>query len=193
MALSSIDRPRRGPGRPRESGHAHRDRDVTRISLATLNEGDRAAFVGAVGWVFEHSPWVAERAWEWRPFTSIDTLAARMMAIVRESSHEEQRALLVAHPDLGTRARMSEASTEEQAGAGLDRLSAVQFDRLTRLNTAYRERFGYPFLFAVKGASATVILEALERRVSSEPEAEWEEALTQVARIARNRLNDVVQ
>jgi 2-oxo-4-hydroxy-4-carboxy-5-ureidoimidazoline decarboxylase len=166
---------------------------VTRISLAALNDADRAGFVDAIGWVFEHSPWVAERAWERRPFTSIDALTARMMATVREASREEQRALLVAHPDLGTRARMSDASTAEQSGAGLDRLSVAQFDTLTRLNAAYRERFGYPFLFAVKGASATAIIEALERRVSSEPDAEWEEALTQVARIARNRLNDVVQ
>jgi 2-oxo-4-hydroxy-4-carboxy-5-ureidoimidazoline decarboxylase len=166
---------------------------MTRVSLATLNAADRSAFVDAIGWVFEDSPWVAERTWEWRPFESIDTLAARMMATVREASREEQHALLVAHPDLGTRARMSEASTIEQSGAGLDRLSAAQLDTLTRLNTAYRERFGYPFLFAVKGASAAAIIEALERRVSSEREAEWEQALTQVARIARNRLNDVLR
>ena len=163
------------------------------MTLAELNEADRSAFVSAVGWVFEHSPWVADRAWSHRPFPSVEALAATMTAVMREAPRDEQLALVRAHPDLGARARMSDASTLEQSSAGLDRLSADDFDRLTALNTAYRTRFGFPFLFAVKGATGAQIIEALERRVSLSPDAEWDEALSQVARIARNRLHDFFQ
>ena len=91
-------------------------------------------------------------------------------------------------PDLGTRARISDASQHEQAGAGLDHLTREEFDLLTRLNTAYRERFGFPFLYAVKGSTTHDILRALEARLHNSPETEFEEALRQVERIARFRL-----
>ena len=99
--------------------------------------------------------------------------------------------LLRAHPDLGSRLSMSRASTGEQAGAGLQHLSEAQFTRLTGLNAEYRNRFGFPFLFAVKGATAEAVLDALARRVGRSVEEEWTEALTQVARIARFRLDDL--
>ncbi len=104
----------------------------------------------------------------------------------------EQLALLRAHPDLGTRARMTEASTGEQAAAGLDSLTAEEFDRLHRLNAAYRLKFGFPFLFAVKGSTKAVILEALERRLAARDEDELAEALRQVFRIARFRLESAI-
>jgi OHCU decarboxylase len=163
------------------------------MRLDELNMADRATFVGAVGWVFEHSPWVAERAWSRRPFRTVGDLAETMAGVMHEGSRSEQLALLRAHPDLGTRASMSETSTSEQAAAGLDRLSPADFDRLTDLNQRYRQRFGYPFLLAVKGATATQVIEALTRRVSASPDVEWSEALQQVARIARNRLDEAVQ
>lgn len=163
------------------------------MTLAELNRADRTAFVAAVGWVFEQSPWVAERSWARRPFGTVADLAVAMIAVMREGTAEEQLALLRAHPDLGTRARMSAASAAEQSGAGLDQLSPADFERLTRLNAAYRERFGFPFLFAVKGANTPEVMDALERRVTAPPSAEWDEALAQVARIARHRLDDLVQ
>jgi len=162
------------------------------MTLHELNRIDQLAFVRAIGWVFEHSPWVAERAWLRRPFRTVGDLHASMVAVMTAASREEQLALLQAHPDLGSRLAMSEASTSEQAGAGLDRLSPHDVDRLRRLNTAYREQFGFPFLFAVKGATAQQTLEALSRRVHSSPGDEWAEALKQVARIARFRLEDSV-
>jgi 2-oxo-4-hydroxy-4-carboxy-5-ureidoimidazoline decarboxylase len=100
--------------------------------------------------------------------------------------------LLRAHPDLGTRARMSDASVGEQAGAGLDRLTRQEFDRLRQLTSEYRDTFGFPFLLAVKGRSTTDILRALERRLTSTPEQEWTEALAQVSRIAEWRLRDLI-
>jgi 2-oxo-4-hydroxy-4-carboxy-5-ureidoimidazoline decarboxylase len=158
------------------------------MTLRELNGLDQAAFVAAVGWVFEHSPWVAERAWSWRPFRGVEELHRVMVAALMSASQDEQLALLRAHPDLGTRLAMTTASTGEQAGAGFDRLTVDQLERLRRLNSEYRERFGFPFLYAVKGATASQILQAIERRVTRTPQDEWAEALVQVARIARFRL-----
>ena len=163
------------------------------MTLAELNGAERGRFAAAVGWVFEQSPWVAERAWDYRPFASLDALHARMVAVVDTADEAAQLALLRAHPDLGARAKMSDASMGEQAGAGLDSLSPAEFERLQALNGAYRERFGFPFLFAVKGASSHDVVAALERRLSATREVELAEALRQVARIARFRLEDFIR
>ena len=154
---------------------------------------DRASFVAAIGWVFEHSPWVAERAFHSRPFASLDALHAAMTEQVERATFAESLALLQAHPDLGARARLSEASTEEQAGAGLDSLTPGEFEQLHRLNAAYRDRFGFPFLLAVKGSTKHDILRALQARMEASPEDEYREALRQVYRIARFRLEDLIK
>jgi OHCU decarboxylase len=145
-------------------------------------------FVEALGWVFENSPWVAERTWAQRPFASLDDLCDKMAAEVNAASREEQLALLRAHPDLGTRARVSPVSAGEQAGAGLDRLTPDEYEKLLHLNAAYREKFGFPFLYAVKGSDKFAVFEALGRRLEAAEEEEFREALRQVFRIARFRL-----
>jgi OHCU decarboxylase len=160
-------------------------------SIAQINQLSQTEFVETLGWIFEHSPWVAERACRWRPFESLKQLAARMCDEVRVASVDEQRALLRAHPDLGTRAKISPSSTAEQAGAGLDQLTADQHARLTELNDSYRAKFGFPFLYAVKGSDKFAILEALGRRIGNDPADEFEEALRQVYRIAGFRLETV--
>jgi 2-oxo-4-hydroxy-4-carboxy-5-ureidoimidazoline decarboxylase len=162
------------------------------MTIADLNSLERAQFVAAIGWVFEHSPWVAERAWAVRPFANVEQLHRVMVQRVERALPEEQLALLRAHPDLGTRARVSEASSAEQAGAGLDQLTPAEFERLRVLNEAYRDKFGFPFLFAVKGSTKHDILEALERRARSSREEEYLVALDQVYRIARFRLEDTL-
>ena len=163
------------------------------MTLDQLNTSDCDGFVAALGWIFEGSPWAAERAWRHRPFASVDALHRAMVEEVAASGREEQLALLRAHPDLGTRARMTAASAGEQTGAGLDRLTPDEFDRLCELNTAYRERFGFPFLFAVKGSTKHDILAALAARLRASPDEEFAEALQQVSRIAWFRLQDVVR
>jgi 2-oxo-4-hydroxy-4-carboxy-5-ureidoimidazoline decarboxylase len=162
------------------------------MTVAELNTLDREDFVAAIGWVFEHSPWVAERAWAARPFATLEALHRAMIAQVEAASPQEQIALLRAHPDLGARARISAASTKEQAGAGLDRLTPEEFESLQRLNAAYRDKFGFPFLFAVRGSAKYDILKALQRRLEATPEDEYREALRQVSRIAEFRLVDTV-
>jgi 2-oxo-4-hydroxy-4-carboxy-5-ureidoimidazoline decarboxylase len=158
------------------------------MTIETLNSLDREDFVNAVGWVFEHSQWVAEEAWNGRPFETIDALYRGMVEQVETASREQQLALLRAHPDLGTRAKVSEASAAEQGGAGLDRLTPREFEELCRLNNAYRDKFGFPFLFAVKGSTKHDILQALRWRLEAEREQEFAEALRQVYRIARFRI-----
>jgi 2-oxo-4-hydroxy-4-carboxy-5-ureidoimidazoline decarboxylase len=146
---------------------------------------DRQALVARFSAVFEHSPWVAERAWARRPFASFDRLHAAMVESMRAATPVEQLSLLRAHPDLGARMNMSETSVAEQASAGLDRLRPDDFQRLQQLNTDYRAKFAFPFLFAVKGSRPDQILEAVR--------TEFDEALRQVARIARFRLEETLR
>jgi 2-oxo-4-hydroxy-4-carboxy-5-ureidoimidazoline decarboxylase len=162
------------------------------MTIGELNQLDQAGFVEAVGWIFEHSPWVAERAWAARPFAGLDALHLAMREQVERATFAERLALLKAHPDLGARARLSPASTGEQAGAGLDSLSPAEFELLHRLNAAYRNRFGFPFLLAVKGSTKHDILRELQARMETPPEDEFREALRQVYRIARFRLEDTL-
>jgi 2-oxo-4-hydroxy-4-carboxy-5-ureidoimidazoline decarboxylase len=127
-----------------------------------------------------------------RPFPDTEALHRAMVEQVERSLPEEQLDLLRAHPDLGTRARVSEASSAEQAGAGLGQLTQAEFERLRALNEVYRDKFGFPFLFAVKGSTKHDILDAMERRVRSSREEEYLMALDQVYRIARLRLEETL-
>jgi len=163
------------------------------MTLVELNVLDEASFVAALGWIFEDSPWVAERAFRSRPFANLDALHAAMTEQVDRATFAESLALLKAHPDLGARARLSDASMAEQAGAGLDSLTPGEFEQLHRLNAAYRGRFGFPFLLAVKGSTKHDILRALQARMEASPGDEYREALRQVYRIARFRLEDLIK
>jgi 2-oxo-4-hydroxy-4-carboxy-5-ureidoimidazoline decarboxylase len=162
------------------------------MTVAEVNRMDQPEFVAALGWLFEHSPWVANRAFSARPFANLNALHAAMVQEVEQATFAESLALLQAHPDLSTRARVSEASTAEQAGAGLDSLTPAEFEQLQRLNASYRGRFGFPFLLAVKGSTKHDILRALQARMENSPEDEYREALRQVYRIARFRLEGLI-
>ncbi|PZA08468.1 2-oxo-4-hydroxy-4-carboxy-5-ureidoimidazoline decarboxylase [Meiothermus sp. PNK-Is4] len=160
--------------------------------LSAINQMDRAAFVEAVGWVFEGSPWVAERAWATRPWASVEGLHQAMCQMVEMAPIALKLDLIRAHPDLGSRARMAEASAREQKGAGLDTLAPEEFDRLQRLNRSYREKFGFPFILAVRGKTKGEVLQALEERLEHDKQTELEAALEQIYRIAWWRLSEVV-
>ena len=162
------------------------------MTIGELNSFPQDRFVEQVGPVFEHSPWVAERAWTVKPFSGLDELHGAMVAQVRSATPAEQLALLRAHPDLGTKARMSIASTNEQTRAGLASLTPEELKRLERANEHYRGRFEFPFIYAVKGASKEDILAALEARLHSSRDDEFHQALQQVFRIARFRLEDIL-
>ncbi|MFN4141465.1 2-oxo-4-hydroxy-4-carboxy-5-ureidoimidazoline decarboxylase [Aestuariivirga sp.] len=149
-------------------------------------------FLAAFGDVAEHSPWVAREAASFRPFAGREAMIASFAHALRAANRDAQLNLIRAHPDLATRAKLTQDSSKEQAGAGLDSLSPDEFARFTALNTRYRERFGFPFIFAVKGATRHMILESFEARIGNAPEKEFETALEQVCRIFRFRLEDRV-
>jgi len=164
--------------------------------LGDLNAVDCAGFVDAIGPIFEHSPWIAERAWDRRPFANTDALMAAMLAVVDAASDDEKITLVRAHPDLAGKAAragaLTEHSTAEQAGAGLDRLSDEQFERFHRLNDAYKSRFGFPFVIAVRGHTRDTILDAFDTRLENNQAAELNEALRNIGMIARFRLEDLL-
>ena len=160
--------------------------------LANVNTMTEQAFVAAFGDVAEHSPWVARKAFTELPFASRDHMISAFEHALRAAPAEAQLALIRAHPDLATRARLTEDSSREQQGAGLDSLSAVEFARFTDLNARYKERFGFPFIFSVKGATKKQILASFEARVEQDGAAEFAMALTQVMRIFRFRIEDRV-
>lgn len=168
------------------------------ITLDALNRADQAAFVAAVGDVFEHAPWVAERASAARPFASVAALHDAMMRAVRTAPREKQLTFLRGHPELaGKVARagtMTSDSKAEQGGLGLDRLSDADFARFERANAAYAKKFGFPFIVCVRlHESAASILAAFEQRVGNDPEAEFATALTEIGHITRLRLEDRVK
>jgi 2-oxo-4-hydroxy-4-carboxy-5-ureidoimidazoline decarboxylase len=154
---------------------------------------DEAAFVAAFGGVFEHSPWVAELAYDRRPFASAADLHAAMVDAVRNAPRERQTALLLAHPDLaGKEARagtMTASSVVEQASAALDRLSPEEMARIALLNRDYRARHGFPFIVAVRHYTKAGIFHEFERRIANDTQSEHAWALSQVYAITRMRID----
>ena len=165
-----------------------------KLSLAEVNAMARQDFIVRFGGIAEHSPWVAELAAGRRPFDSLEAMVAAFSGAIRTSPPERQMSLLRAHPDLATKARrLTGDSRREQQGAGLDSLSAEEFALFTDLNARYRGKFGFPFIFAVKGATKHQILQSFERRLANAPSTEFTDALAQVCTIVRFRLADRVQ
>lgn len=147
------------------------------------------------GDVYEHSPWVAEAAWQHGltdAHDAPDALAELMGLMLQQASSEQQIKVIQAHPDLAGKAAMAgeltQDSTSEQAGAGLDQCSPEEFARFEYLNTAYKEKFGFPFVIAVKGLDRHDILAAFEERLHNDAATERKTAIEQIIRIARFRL-----
>ncbi len=159
----------------------------------------RAAFVAAYGSVFEHSPWIAEAAWDAGPPPvplTAESVHAALCAALAPASEAQKLALLRAHPDLAGKlaqaGRLTAESTSEQASAGLDRLTDTERATFTELNDAYTAKFGFPFIIAVKGLSKADILAAFQRRLGNDRATELATALVQVERIALLRLKDLL-
>lgn len=159
-------------------------------TIAELNRADRETFVERLGSVYEHSPWVAERAWDDRPFESVADLHVSMRSAVEGADRERRLELLRAHPDLGEQTEMTDASVEEQASAGLDQLTPEQYEAFQRLNERYRDEFGFPFIMAVRGESPDEIRAGMEERVEHSRAEEFRTAIDEVHTIARLRLEE---
>ncbi len=148
------------------------------------------------GSVYEHSPWVAEAAWRERPFRSLLELQGAMERAVSAASDERKMDLILAHPDLAGKAALAgdvtAESEREQASAGLDRLSPEEYEAFTRLNEAYKERFGFPMIFAVRENTKETILAGAEARLENTRSEEVETALGEISKIGLFRLRELV-
>src|SRR5207249_2092831 len=166
------------------------------ISLQQLNSFPAPQFVAALSGVFERTPWIAERVAAARPFRSHLHLHQAMCAAVEQAGIDEQLALIRAHPELSGGMRMcgelTPESAREQQGAGLAACTPEEFTRLQQLNGLYTQKFGFPFILAVKGHNRGSVIAALEQRVENTVEHERAVALREIGRIAGFRLAELV-
>jgi 2-oxo-4-hydroxy-4-carboxy-5-ureidoimidazoline decarboxylase len=167
------------------------------MRLAEVNQLDRTTFVQRLGHVFEHAPWVAEAAFEARPFASRAALHAAMAAVVERAPPAQQIAFLNAHPELGSRAEivpdLTADSRDEQMSVGLTRLSADEAAWFGARNRAYRAKFGFTFIIAVRRHSKQGIMDAFERRLGGTRDDERAQALREIATITRLRLDGLIE
>jgi OHCU decarboxylase len=170
---------------------------TTPITLAAINDLDQSAFVATLGPLFEGSPWIAAETWPARPFASRDALHQALCATMYAAPLERKLALIRAHPDLAGKAaiagELTPESASEQSSAGLNRLSPEEFATFTRLNQAYGETFGFPFVICVRENTKDSILASFSVRLLHPRDQEVETALGEIAKIARLRLLDAVR
>lgn len=156
---------------------------------------ERSDFIDIFGGIYEHSPWVAEAVYpKTHPGINTASMAALMGSVVDASSYEDKLKILRSHPDLAGRlslADLTESSRSEQSGAGLDRCTHEELKQFQRLNGIYINKFGFPFILAVKGFQRTEILDAFHIRVNHDRDEEFKTAIEQVHRIARLRLETI--
>ncbi len=167
-----------------------KDTSSVKYRYSNINDMHRDAFVAVFGAVFEDSPWVAETAWQSRPFRSDAHVAEALCEVVRNAGRERQLALLRAHPELGARKPLTGHSEREQRNAGLN--DGGQVELLAELNRRYRDKFGFPFILAVKGLDPDKIIMRFRERLENSLQVEFDECLGQVFRIAGYRLEDLL-
>ena len=162
-------------------------------AIAQLNKMSQEEFTAALGEIWEKTPTITQKSWHSRPFKHIESVYQAMVAIVNGMSETEKLTLIKAHPDLGSKAKMAKASVQEQAGVGLNRLSVEEYQRFQSLNQAYKDKFGFPFIIAVKSHTKESILLAFEERLENSLEDEKQTALTEISKIARFRLDSILR
>jgi 2-oxo-4-hydroxy-4-carboxy-5-ureidoimidazoline decarboxylase len=167
------------------------------MTLQEVNSFDQEHFVAALASLFEGPPWIVERAWQARPFDSLGHLHRALCEVMQQAPLARQVELIQAHPDLVGRAALagtlSPASTNEQAAAGLDRLTPQEIATFTRYNQAYRERYGFPFVICARANKKESILAGFEVRLQHTRDQEIKTALDEIAKICRLRLQDTFQ
>jgi 2-oxo-4-hydroxy-4-carboxy-5-ureidoimidazoline decarboxylase len=168
-----------------------------RHTIAELNTLSSDEFVRLIGPVFEHSAWIAEESWSKRPFSGLDKLHLRLCETVRTAGPDKQLALIRAHPDLVGKAALAgaltAASNSEQASAGLNQLTPDEIAAFQKFNQAYREKFGFPFVICARLNKKAAILNGFHIRLNNSREQEIQTALEEIFKIARLRLEDIVE
>jgi 2-oxo-4-hydroxy-4-carboxy-5-ureidoimidazoline decarboxylase len=166
-------------------------------AISEINSLTEEDFVRIVGPVFEHSPWIAKAAAASRPFLNLDSLEKTLREIVLNSGETKQIELIRAHPDLVGRAalqgNLTNESTREQAAAGLGNLDVEEIRLFQKLNAAYREKFGFPFVICARLNKKEAILRGFDSRLQNSREDEIQTALGEIFKIAQLRLRDLVE
>ena len=166
------------------------------ITLTQLNAFSRDEFVRVVGPVFEHSPWIAEVTWHLRPFAGVEQLHVALCRTVEQAGETKQVQLIQAHPDLVGRAALAGTltpeSNREQVSAGLGQLTSEEIILFPKNNTAYREKFGFPFVICARLNKKEAILKGFETRLKNNRQQEIKTALEEIGKIAKLRLLDLV-
>jgi 2-oxo-4-hydroxy-4-carboxy-5-ureidoimidazoline decarboxylase len=161
------------------------------VGLEEVNSLEKKQFVARFGGVFEHSPWIAERAWEKRPFHSLDDLHRVMLGVI--ASEEEKLKLVRAHPELACGDALSVPSTSEQARLGFNALSRAELEEMNRLNRSYREKFGFPCIVALRlHATRESVMQQMKERLANDRATELAKAFEQVTHITRGRLEKIL-
>jgi 2-oxo-4-hydroxy-4-carboxy-5-ureidoimidazoline decarboxylase len=162
------------------------------VTINTLNEMSKSAFVETLKELVEYSPWVIERAEKQRPFCSRENLHEKIAGVIQAASEEEKMNLIQAHPHLGTRKKVTSFSESEQKGAGLNGLSETEYERLLELNKEYVERFSFPFILAVRGKNKEDIFRSIKERLKHSKDQELSQALSEINQIVRFRIEDQI-
>jgi 2-oxo-4-hydroxy-4-carboxy-5-ureidoimidazoline decarboxylase len=164
-----------------------------RVALEAVSSLGKAEFVARFGGVFEHSPWVAERAWQRRPFRSVDELHRAMMSAVENATEEEKLALVRAHPELAGSEALTPHSSSEQKRLGFTSLSRQEVEEMSELNRVYRETFGFPCIVALRlHAERQSVMAQMRGRAANTREVELRNALEQIGHITRGRLEKML-
>ncbi|EKU97413.1 OHCU decarboxylase [Leptolyngbya sp. PCC 7375] len=161
-------------------------------SIIEINHMTQPAFVQVFGSVFENTPSIAAQTWHHRPFLDLASLHQAMVTLVEQMPEDEQLTLIRAHPDLGSRVQMAPVSVQEQTSVGLDRLSPAEYGQFQQLNATYQTKFGFPFIMAVKGQTKAAILIAFAKRLNHTTVREKQQAILEIEKIARLRLEDLL-
>jgi 2-oxo-4-hydroxy-4-carboxy-5-ureidoimidazoline decarboxylase len=166
------------------------------LTISQLNQFGQSEFVRVVGPVFEHSPWIAETIFTIRPFADLENLHRALCETVRNSGEEKQLALIRAHPDLvgkiALAGQLTKESTNEQASAGLNKLSPQEIDLFQKQNAAYKNKFGFPFVICARLNKKAAILAGFEQRLKNSRAQEIKTALEEIFKIAELRLRDLI-
>jgi len=158
-----------------------------------INKLSRSEFVKVFANIFENARWIAEELYNQKPFNNFEELSSKILNIFETATKEKQLKILNAHPDLANKTKISlltPDSSKEQTNAGLDRCTEEEFNEFKKLNNTYK-KFGFPFILAVKGKTKIEILNNFRKRISSDPEIEFNEAVKQVKQIASLRLKEL--
>ncbi|MGB2926385.1 MAG: 2-oxo-4-hydroxy-4-carboxy-5-ureidoimidazoline decarboxylase [Limnothrix sp.] len=161
-------------------------------SIAVINQMDQDDFIETLGEIFEDTPAIAAQAWHKKPFINIEDLHQKMVDVVTNMDQEEKLALICAHPDLGSKSKMADASVQEQASVGLNQLLPKELQKFQELNQQYKDKFGFPFIIAVKNYSVSEIISIFIARLDNPKDVEQQQALAEIFQIASFRLQDII-